>query len=224
MIIKDMFYSLINSFGKDFDTIGGILALLFVIFLMSLYEFVIYRLVSHKALYNKSFHITVMVIPFFIGGIIAALQSDLIVTLGTIGALAIVRFRTAVKDPVDMIYILWSVFIGITCGCKLYETCVLTSVVVTLVLVFINVVSTRIFHNPYVLVINASGNIEAELKPLIESCAKRYRIKSRNFTSGGVDYVYQIEVKEPQELTKKLEGCDGISRFSLLEFDNEDVM
>jgi ABC-type spermidine/putrescine transport system permease subunit II len=104
------------------------------VLLLPVYEFVIYRVVSHRAFYNRSFHISIAVIPFFISTIILCLQSNIVITLGTIGALAIVRFRTAVKDPVDMIYILWSIHTGIICGCQLYEVAVLTSLLVTIVL------------------------------------------------------------------------------------------
>ena len=102
-----------------------------------MYEFIVYRLVSHRAFYNRSFNISVTVLPFFIATIILCLQSNLVITLGTIGALAIIRYRTAVKDPVDMLYILWSIHIGIVCGCQLYEVAVLTSLLVTIILLIL---------------------------------------------------------------------------------------
>ena len=97
------------------------MAVLLMVLVMSVYEFIVYRLVSHRSFYNKSFNISIAALPFFIATIILCLQSNLVITLGTIGALAIIRYRTAVKDPVDMLYILWSVHTGIVCGCQLYE-------------------------------------------------------------------------------------------------------
>lgn len=223
-MINDIINALTIRIGHDVGTVPEILAMLLMTLIMAFYEFMVYRLVSHKSMYNKSFHISIMVIPFFIGAIIMALQSNIVVTLGTIGALAIIRFRTAVKDPVDMLYILWSIFVGITCGCQLYELCILTSAIVTIVLLGINLVSQGLLRNPFVLVINCKSNIEEELNQKIKDNTKRYRLKSRNFTSSGVDYIYQIETKDPSNLTNIINDIKGVKQFSLLEYDNEDVM
>ena len=83
-----------------------VVVILSFVALMSVFLFLVYRVVSHRALYNKSLNISIAVLPFFISTIILCLQSSVVITLGTIGALAIIRFRTAVKDPVDMIYLL----------------------------------------------------------------------------------------------------------------------
>ncbi len=142
-----------------------ILLVLLAVLVLSAYEFAVYRLVSHRAFYNKSFHISVAVLPFFIATIILCLQSNLVITLGTIGALAIIRFRTAVKDPVDMIYLLWSVHTGIVCGCQLYEVAVLTSLVVTVVLLVLENLSFG--RRPFVLVVHSGGNVETEVTKLL---------------------------------------------------------
>ena len=223
-IITDMINTIISRLGHDVGSVGEILSMLLMVTVMALYEFVVYRLVSHKSMYNKSFHISIMVIPFFIGAIVMALQSNLVITLGTIGALAIIRYRTAVKDPVDMMYILWSIFVGISCGCQLYELCILTSLVVTIVLLLINLLSGRFFRNPYVLVINAKEDKETELTDIIKKVSKSYRLKSRNFTSNGVDYVYELDSKTPNEVTNSIKSLDYVKQFSLIEYDTDDVM
>ena len=165
-----------------------------------------------------------MVIPFFIGAIVMALQSNLVITLGTIGALAIIRYRTAVKDPVDMMYILWSVFVGIACGCQLYELCILTSLVVTMVLLCINLLNGKLLRNPYILVLNCKENKEEELTSLVKENSRTYRLKSRNFTSSGFDYVYEVDTKQSAELTNLISNLNYVERFSLIEYDTEDVI
>lgn len=211
------------SMSSDVASVKEILGMLIMVVVLALYEFVVYRLVSHRTLYNKAMHTTIMVVPFFIAGIVMCLQSNLVITLGTIGALAIIRFRTAVKDPVDMIYILWSVFIGITCGCELYRMCILTSIVVTIVLIGINLCSS-FTSGSHILVINAKEDIEKELIEIIKKHTKSLRIKSKNFTSSGVDYVFEISVKKNSTLQDDLKALDKINQFSILEFDNEDIM
>lgn len=114
-----------------------LLSVLLVAGILALYEYIVYQIILRRSLYNKAFNISIAVLPFFISAIILCLQSNLVITLGTIGALAIIRFRTAVKDPVDLIFILWSIHIGITCGCQLYEIAIVTSLIATLALVIL---------------------------------------------------------------------------------------
>lgn len=113
--IKD---SIANSFQNQEITTSMLLAVLIMTGILALYEFIVYQVVLRRSLYNKAFNMSIAVLPFFISTIILCLQSNLVITLGTIGALAIIRFRTAVKDPVDLIFVLWSIHIGITCGCQ----------------------------------------------------------------------------------------------------------
>lgn len=223
-VFEEIINTIIGRIGHDVGSLGEILSMLLMVLIMSLYEFMVYRLVSHKSMYNKSFHISIMILPFFIGAIIMALQSNLVITLGTIGALAIIRYRTAVKDPVDMMYILWSIFVGISCGCQLYELCILTSLIVTIVLLLINVLSGKLFRNPFVLVLNCNEDCEEQLTNLVKENSKNYRLKSRNYTSSGIDFVYEIDSKDTSSLTNKLKELSSVSKFSLIEYDNEDIM
>lgn len=222
-IFTDIIKTLSVSFGKDVGTPGAILSMLLMIFLISFYEFIVYRLVSHKTMYNKSFHISLMIIPFFIGAIVMALQSNLVITLGTIGALAILRYRTAVKDPVDMMYLLWSVFIGIACGCQLYQLCIYTSITVTLVLLLINVMSDKVFKNPYILILNSKEDKEKDINRIIRKNSQSFRIKSKDFTSKGINYVYEVETKDRMALSDQIKELGYIDKFSLIEYDNEDI-
>ena len=92
-----------GSFHNEEITTSMLLAVLAVTGILAMYEFIVYQVVLRRSLYNKAFNISIAVLPFFIATIILSLQTNLVITLGTIGALAIIRFRTAVKDPVDQI-------------------------------------------------------------------------------------------------------------------------
>lgn len=189
---------------------------------MSALLFFTYRVVSHRALYNKSFNICVAVLPFFISTIILCLQSNIVITLGTIGALAIIRFRTAVKDPVDMVYLLWAVHLGIMAGCQLFMVFILTSVFVILLMLLLE--NIRVGRSAYTLIVNCKGHAEKELTALIKPFAGRLRIKSRNYSAAGIDYVIDLTVREPQKLTEALSGMADVDRFSLIEYDSEDIV
>ena len=188
---------------------------------LCIYEFVVYRFVSHRAFYNKSFNICIAVLPLFISTIILCLQSNIVITLGTIGALAIIRFRTAIKDPVDMLYLLWSVHIGITCGCQLYEVAVLTSLLVTVVLLIME--NWGIGKKPFILVFHCATEQENAVVEALKSVTKSYRIKSRNYTSKGMNCVVELSVKKTEELAKKLKES-GVEKFSVIEYDSDDVL
>lgn len=223
-VISDIINSLFSAVGRDAAPLGTILAVLIMIFAMSVFEFVVYRTVSHRQIYNKQFHVALLVIPFFIGMIVMALQSNIVITLGTIGALAIIRFRTAIKDSTDMVYLLWSIFIGITCGCQFYESCILTSIIVTLILLFINFFGGKLFKNPFILVANCEDDMEKELTEIVKKYASSFRLKSRNFTQNGVDYVFEMSLKEAGELAKQLNDSKLTRQFSLLEYDGNDII
>lgn len=204
-------------------TTSKLLAVLCVVLILAIYEFVVYQVILRRSLYNKAFNISIAILPFFISTIILCLQSNLVITLGTIGALAIIRFRTAVKDPVDLMFVLWAIHIGITCGCQLYEIAVITSIIVTLVLIILNRINTK--TKSHVLVVHCkSADGEEAVNELMKKYAKKYRVKSRNYTDKGMDFVYEIIIKYVIELTKALEEEESVERFSLMEYEVDDVL
>ena len=154
----NIFENIIGSYSNESVSTVTIASVLLVSALLAIYEFFIYRFVSHRAFYNKSFNITIAILPFFISTIILCLQSNIVITLGTIGALAIIRFRTSIKDPVDMLYLLWSVFIGIICGCQLYEVGILTSIVVTVALIALDTINFG--KKPLVVIVRSGQDVE----------------------------------------------------------------
>ena len=210
-----------NTYLNSAIDTSKILSVLLIVTLLSFFEFAVYRLVSHRAFYNKSFNICIVIIPFFVATIILCLQSNIVITLGTIGALAILRFRTAVKNPVDMLYLLWSVHIGIVCGCQLYEVALLTSLIVTIILILMNYVS--IGRKPFVLVFQCANEKEQGILKNIEKSTSHYKVKSRNYTSTGVNYVVEFSSKNISSLTESLKNSE-LEKFSIIEYDSEDVI
>lgn len=221
-MMKHTFENIIHSYYNPALGTSIVMSVLLVVLILSVYEFMVYRLVSHRAFYNRSFNICIAILPFFISTIILCLQSNIVITLGTIGALAILRFRTAVKDPVDMLYLLWSVHIGIVCGCQLYEVAILTSLVVTIVLIAMEYFS--IGKRPFVLVLYCAPEKENAILEKIKEHTKKYRIKSRNFTEKGMNMVMEISVKDPKALSDSIRETEGVEKFSIIEYDSDDVL
>ena len=220
--LRPIFDNLLGSYASEALPAKVILAVLLMVLILSIYEFAVYRLVSHRAFYNRSFNISITVLPFFIATIILCLQSNLVITLGTIGALAIIRYRTAVKDPVDMVYLLWSIHTGIVCGCRLFEVGVLTSLVVTIVLLALE--HADFGSHPQILVVHTASAAEESLCAAIKEYAKRFRIKSRSSGSKGMGYVFEVSVKDASRLTEKLNALPEVERFSLIEYDSQDIL
>lgn len=218
----NFFENIINSYSNASMNTGTIISVLVMVAILAIYEFFVYRMVSHRSFYNKSFNITVAILPFFISTIILCLQSNLVITLGTIGALAIIRFRTSVKDPVDMLYLLWSVFIGIICGCQLFEVGALTSIFVTVVLIALE--HLNFGRKSFVLIVRSTEDIEADLTQIFKQRKISHKFKSRNYTSKGFDYAVELTYKKIQELNKELSQNERISKYSIVEYDADDIV
>ena len=220
--IQNIFNRIASTYSNEAVSTGVILAVLLIVLVLSTYEFIVYRLVSHRAFYNKAFNISIAALPFFISTIILCLQSNLVITLGTIGALAIIRYRTAVKDPVDMLYILWSIHIGIVCGCQLYEVAVLTSLVVTIVLLILE--HLNFGRKPFILVLNTKGDAESEITEILNKYSKSFKIKSRNYSEDNTNYAIELSVKDPHLLGEELRAAKAVERFSIIQYDAEDTL
>ena len=121
-----------------------------------------------------------------------------------------------------MLYLLWSVFIGIICGCQLFEVGVLTSIVVTIVLIALEHINFG--GKTIVLIVRSKDNIENELTEYFKSKKISNRFKSRNFTSKGFDYAIELAYKNIQELNEDLSKNERISKYSIIEYDADDIV
>lgn len=218
------FFNILDNVNTGFNneevTTTTIITMLLMVSVFSFYEFLVYRYVSKRSFYSKHFNISLAIIPFFIASIIMALQSSLVVTLGTIGALAIIRFRTAVKDPLDMVYLFWSVHTGIVVGTGLFEVAFLTSIVVTVFILILDFMPLG--KAPYLLVINIEDiGEEKSILDLIDGFAKHVNVKSRNFSPNGIDMIVEIRTKQEADLMKELVTHQAIKAASLVAHDGE---
>lgn len=220
--IINVFDNIVNVYDGLAISTTTLVAVLLCVFLLSTYEFLVYRFVSRRNFYNKSFNVTIAILPYFISTIILCLQSNIVITLGTIGALAIIRFRTTVKDPVDMLYILWSIHIGITCGCQLYEVALLTSLVVTVVFFILDHV--KFGKKPFIVIIHCKNNDESKVTTVLKKHSQKFRVKSRNYTSSGIDFAIEITLKDPTALTNDLKSVEEVEKFSIIEYDADDIV
>lgn len=201
-------------------TTGKIAATLIVTALLALYIFAIYRLVTRKVFYSKNFNISLAVMSLITSAIILAMQSNLVISLGMVGALSIVRFRTAIKDPMDLAFLFWSISIGIICGAGLYEIALVTSVGVTVFILVLDMLPVG--KAPMMLVVNSSEmNGEKAVLDVVGKYARYYKVKSRNLSKGRLDMVVELRVKDESGLVSEVAALDGMIGASLIAHDGE---
>ena len=221
MGFKDVFKkSFLEGFTSMDITTAKIVATLFVSALLALYVFAIYRLVTRKVFYSKNFNISLAAMSIITAAIVLAMQSNLVISLGMVGALSIVRFRTAIKDPMDLVFMFWSISIGIICGAGLYEVALVTSVAVTVFILVLDMIPVS--KAPMMLVINSSQmDGEQQILDIVGKYSKSYKVKSRNLSKGRLDMVVELRVKDESALVSEVAALEGMIGASLIAHDGE---
>lgn len=189
--------------------------------IISVYIFFCYRLFTRRTFYSKTFNITLMLISIITAAIILTIQSSVVVSLGMVGALSIVRFRTAIKDPMDLAFLFWSISVGIICGAGLAQIAVILSVVISAVLFLFDMIPLA--KAPVILVINAQGTNEmnAVIESVVKKYTKKYTEKSRSMANKKLDLILEIRVDDGASLVQELSALDGIYSVTLLKHDGE---
>ena len=212
--------SVLEGFSyTDLSTIK-IMTTLLITFAIAVYIFCVYKLVTKSAFYFKSFNVSMAIISVVTAGIILAMQSSIVISLGMVGALSIVRFRTAIKDPMDLLFLFWSIGTGIICGAGLYKIGIILAVLVTIGILILEMMPIKI--SPYLLIVNAdTKEVEEEIDTILKELEGYYRMKSRNVTREGMDLILEVRTKNDRELVDRISQVEGIAGVSLLAHDGE---
>lgn len=221
MSIKDAIKkSLLQEFTDPAVTMGDIAAALGMAAVLALYIYLIYKLVTRSAFYSRDFNKSLAMLPVITAGILLAMQSSFVISLGSVGALSIVRFRNAVKDPMDLVFLFWSISIGIVCGAKLYALAILLSLVLTVLVFVLDLIPAA--KSPMLLVMNGSdASVEAALQPILKQQAKAAHVKSRNLTTAGIDLIVELRPNDPPALVQACAALPGVQSVSLLDHDGQ---
>lgn len=198
----------------------AVVGILLITALISAYIFVVYRLVNKKSFYNKSFNASLPALAIITAAIILTIQSNIVMSLGMVGALSIVRFRTAIKDPMDLVFLFWSISVGLMCGASCFSVAVIASVIVTAGILLSEWLP--IAKAPQILLIN-SGNHknEKEILNVVKKYCTLYKVKARNLTKDHLDMAIEVRVKEEGELVNSLVEIADVVSASLVAHDGE---
>ena len=221
MSIKDVIKkSFLEGFVSSQITWKMVVFVLGITALLALYIFFVYRVMPRKTFYSKNFGIAMAGVAMTTASLILTMQSSIVVSLGMVGALSIVRFRTAIKDPLDLMFLFWSISVGIICGAGMAQIAVLMSVAMTVGLLLLD--KLPVARAPMILVVNAVGTAVEELVcQTVAQYAKHYSVKSRNFTAGTVDLVLELRTAQGAELVKAVSVLENVQSVSLMSHDGE---
>ena len=212
--------SFLEGYASAEITYASVATALLVTLVLGLYIFFVYRVLTRKTFYSKNFNISLVVTALITSAIIVTIQSSIVVSLGMVGALSIVRFRTAIKDPMDLSFLFWAISVGIICGAGFAFFAVLMSLAVTITLVVLD--KFPVARAPMILVVNAGG-LEAEERILeqVAHFARFYTVKSRNMTPDALDLTVELRTDHGAELVKAVMALSGVEAVSLLSHDGE---
>ncbi len=217
---KDIFSSEFLSKVTAFSAMDMVLAL-GLAFVLGMFIFLVYKKTFSGVMYSASFGVSLMAMTLITTLIILAVTSNVVLSLGMVGALSIVRFRTAIKEPMDIAFLFWSISAGIVLGAGLIPLAVFGSVFIGLIMVlFVNKKST---DNPYILVLNCADEAaEQAAKTAIEGCVKKHMVKSKSVSRDGIELTVEVRLKNmATEFVNQLAAIEGVSNAVLVSYNGD---
>ncbi len=220
MTFNDIFKS---SFLENVTSISILdMALAMVLaFAIGMFIFLIYKKTYQGVMYSSSFGVTLVALTMITTLVILAVTSNVVLSLGMVGALSIVRFRTAIKEPLDIAFLFWSIAVGIVLAAGMIPLAVFGSVIIGIILlVFTNRKSHII---PYIIVLNCDGH-DSELKAaeLIKSKTQRMIVKSKSAQKSNLEINYEVRLKEDNtDFINELASLSGVNSAVLVSYNGE---
>jgi len=204
-------------------TLGRILLTLGLAFLVGLFLYFVYKRTFRGVLYSRSFNLSLIAITLITSLVIMAVTSNIVLSLGMVGALSIVRFRTAVKDPMDLVFLFWAIAIGIVTGAGLHMLALVGSLVIGLMIFVLS--RTPASETPYLLVVHsASDTADAMVQSTLKGRLKRFAVKSKTISPSGIEATYEVRLKSgATDIVKEIAAIAGIENAVLIAYNGDYV-
>ena len=218
MDLNELLTAFVNPTTTTSDlTIERVILSLLVTFLISLFIFYIYKKTFRGVLYTRNFNIGLVLTSLVTAMIIIPISTNIALSLGMVGALSIVRFRAAIKDPTDIIFTFWAIAVGITCGAALFMVAVIATPIIG---VFI-IVLTRFDiggSEPYLLVVHYLNEAEKMVKKQIPE----HKLRSRTVTTEGIELMLEVRMKKDESINiDKLLNINGVKDAALVSYNGD---
>lgn len=201
--ILDMVLSLVLAFG------------------IGVFIFLVYKRTYSGVMYSSSFGVTLIALTMISTLVILAVTSNVVLSLGMVGALSIVRFRTAIKEPLDIAFLFWSIAAGIVLAAGMIPLAVFGSVFIGIILlIFVNHKSQ---DNPYILIINCENKAaEDGVKLRLSQMVKKHVVKSKTVTAGAIEMNYEVRLKSGDtDFVNELTGMPGVQNVALVSYGGD---
>ena len=210
-----------NSFLEetaDFSIAAASVSLLSALFI-GLFIFFIYKKTYAGVMYSKPFNTSLVLLSVLTTFVILAVTSNVVLSLGMVGALSIVRFRTAIKEPLDLVFLFWSISVGIILGAGLYSLAFLGSVFITVILL---VLTGKVDSSaPYILMLQLENeNAELQATEIIKNRFGKIIVKSKSITDGQPELICEVKVKNNEtSFMNELSAIEGVLNATLVSYN-----
>ena len=180
----------------------------------------VYKRCYRGVLYSPTFALTLMMLTLITTPVVMCIKSDIALSMGMVGALSIVRFRTAVKDPMDTAYMFWALTMGILLGAELYIHALVVVLGISIILFVMTFVR---FRNPnsYLLVVHYDDYAETEITQLLRRTVKQRRLRSKTVTRAGAEMTVEVRLDSKQDLVSAVLGIEGVHDATLVACQTE---
>jgi uncharacterized membrane protein YhiD involved in acid resistance len=216
--MKDLLQKLTDTNVNQQLTLERIFITFAVTFIMGLLILLIYRLTYKGVLFNKTFGSALLMVAMVTALVIMPISSNVVLSLGMVGALSIVRFRTALKDPLDIVYMFWAIALGLTAGAGFFELAFIGCIVLSGVMLILTVFSQIGTKKPYLLVIRYNTGFRGDFQQIIPS----FRVKSKTVTPQAVELVVELTLKnQDSRFLDRLQQTEGILSASLVRYSGD---
>ena len=212
----------IELFGTDFElaniSIATILVTLLTAAVCGAVIYLVYRFFNRSVIYNENFNILVILTTIVTSFIIMTISSNVVLSLGMVGALSIVRFRAAVKDPLDIGFLFWGIAAGITAGAQLYWVALLGTAVIAVLYILITIFRKE--KKSYLLIVRYDASCEMNVNRALG--AAQYRPKNNTQTGKKIELTVEVKIRRNDTTyLSRFNAIDGVESVTLLEYSGE---
>ena len=220
MTFNDIFKSSFLESVSSFSVTDTLLGLLFAL-IIGLFIFLIYRKTCAGIMYSSNFALTLIGLTLVTTLVIMAVTSNVILSLGMVGALSIVRFRAAIKEPVEIVYLFWAIAAGIVVGAGLIPLALIGSAIIGVVLYIM--ASRKTHESPYMLVLRLSDESgEEKAMALVRENAAKTVVKAKTVSQAGIEVSAEVRLKDPStSFMNRLCEIDGVNDATLVSYSGE---
>lgn len=220
MTFNDIFKSGFLENITEFSAVDTLIGMLFAL-VIGLFVFMVYKKTFNGVMYSSGFSLTLVGLALVTTLIIMAVTSNVVLSLGMVGALSIVRFRAAIKELMEIVYLFWAIAAGIVIGAGMIPLAVIGSAIIGMVLILF--ANRKVHENPYILIMNCTdeGAEETALN-LTEKAVERFVVKSKTVNAGGIELTAEIRMKDAEtSFVNRLGDIDGVSDVTLVSYNGE---